>query len=422
MRFFVVVLFIACISCSGSIERSFPARDSENTPDTAAANPDEPVAPDEFVAVDDTPSPDADRAKQGLPARFAVMSDTHVQEGLPQAVFAAAVELVISEQPDFAIISGDLTANGLPEEIELFITEAKRLEEAGIPLYVVAGNHDLISYSYGELYVLLDEIAQKGVVQYEPGGFSFTVEPVEGLVLIGLQSALEKNTKGEIPDTRINWMAEQITTAQERGAVAVACTHHNLIEHYSKEALLVPDMMVSDYQTVAQKFENTGLSVLFSGHAHATDTVLRQAGAKLYELETASLPNFPSPIRFVTIDAAGVLKTETRSVTQVNWDTGGEVWETYNERRLEEMLEASARSMLSRASFSESETVISLPALVGGMKAHVLGDEAPDTAMQERISELKNSSNFKLKLAGDMAESFWKDGEPADNNFSVPLR
>ena len=55
----------------------------------------------------------------------------------------AFVDQVISRKPDALILSGDLTFNGEYESHEALVQKLNRINAAGIPVFVLPGNHDL---------------------------------------------------------------------------------------------------------------------------------------------------------------------------------------------------------------------------------------------------------------------------------------
>ena len=60
-----------------------------------------------------------------------------------EEITEAFVEQVIAEKPNAVILSGDLTFNGENESHIALAEKLARIEEKGIPVYVLPGNHDL---------------------------------------------------------------------------------------------------------------------------------------------------------------------------------------------------------------------------------------------------------------------------------------
>jgi len=87
--------------------------------------------------------------------QFAHLADTHMgyrQYGLSERendffeVFDQAIEEVVGERPDFAIHSGDLFEYSRPPTRALLTAQKGilRLKEEKIPIYAIAGNHDVV--------------------------------------------------------------------------------------------------------------------------------------------------------------------------------------------------------------------------------------------------------------------------------------
>jgi exonuclease SbcD len=87
--------------------------------------------------------------------QFVHMADTHLgyrQYGLSERendfleVFNQAVDEVINERPDFAVHSGDLFEYSRPPTKALLTAQNgfSRLKNGNIPIYAIAGNHDIV--------------------------------------------------------------------------------------------------------------------------------------------------------------------------------------------------------------------------------------------------------------------------------------
>ncbi len=86
----------------------------------------------------------------GSVVRVAALADLHCtksSQGAFQTLFAR-----VSESADIAIIAGDLTDNGLPEEASVLVRELSALR---IPAAAVFGNHDLESGKSSEVRRIL---------------------------------------------------------------------------------------------------------------------------------------------------------------------------------------------------------------------------------------------------------------------------
>ena len=79
---------------------------------------------------------------KGLRSIAPTLADILLQ-AIPEAL-RKIVDTALAEQVDFVVFAGDIFDNSHPSyaDFALFIAELKRLEQAGIPVYFVTGNHD----------------------------------------------------------------------------------------------------------------------------------------------------------------------------------------------------------------------------------------------------------------------------------------
>ena len=86
--------------------------------------------------------------------KFAHLADSHLgyrQYGLLQreldfySVFTNTIDKIIEERVDFVVHSGDLFETSKPSTNALLVVQKaiRKLNDAGIPIYAIAGNHDI---------------------------------------------------------------------------------------------------------------------------------------------------------------------------------------------------------------------------------------------------------------------------------------
>ena len=164
-----------------------------------------------------------------------------------QEVFDVLMETMLSEKPDMVLITGDLTKDGELLSHEYVAGQLNRLREAGIKTFVIPGNHD-----FGSKHALIfdgDQSSKAEVVSreqftelYRNHGYgaeslrdetslSYCCEPVEGLLLIGLDSG----TDGRLEESTLQWACQQGAQAQQQGKYVLAMMHHALLQHFNAE-------------------------------------------------------------------------------------------------------------------------------------------------------------------------------------------
>ena len=81
-------------------------------------------------------------AVQGAPRKLALVG-RRAAEGNPDA-YRRIVDTAIEKQVDFVVVAGDIFDDSRPSyaDFSLFVSGLERLNDAGIPVYFVTGNHD----------------------------------------------------------------------------------------------------------------------------------------------------------------------------------------------------------------------------------------------------------------------------------------
>jgi 3',5'-cyclic-AMP phosphodiesterase len=139
---------------------------------------------------------------------IAQLSDTHVMTGDDSmsgfvdtsARVTESVEALLSlpSTPDVVLLTGDLVNRGTDDEYALLLPLLRPLDDAGVPLLAVPGNHD-------------DRDAMRRAFPDHAwlppdGHLSFVIDdfPVR---LIGLDSTVPGRDDGELDEERIDWLA-----------------------------------------------------------------------------------------------------------------------------------------------------------------------------------------------------------------------
>jgi len=141
--------------------------------------------------------------------KFAHMSDCHIggwrEPKLRDAntkAFKLAIERCLSEKVDFLLIAGDLFNTAVPgiESLRMAVEQLKRVKDAGIPTYFIAGSHDFSPSGKTMLDVLEHAGLAKNVAQAQelPDNrisLKFTIDEKGAKItgMIGKKGGLEKN-------------------------------------------------------------------------------------------------------------------------------------------------------------------------------------------------------------------------------------
>ncbi|MCP4346284.1 MAG: metallophosphoesterase [Desulfobacterales bacterium] len=408
---------------------------------------------------------------------FAVMSDLHYYDtdlGISGAAFEeylasdrkllreseeilkAAIESVKSNsETDFVIIPGDMTKDGELSSHQELAAYLKTLEDSGIQVYVVPGNHDInnphaLSFN-GDETTPVDTVTPEEFAQiYSDYGYgeaiyrdtdslSYVAEPASGLWLFGLDSceydeneALGKPvTSGRLSQETIDWVLEKLGQAKEQNKEVIGIMHHGLLEHFTGQSQFNPgsEYVIEDWENISETLAKAGLNLIFTGHYHAQDAVSKTwETASLFDVQTGSLSTYPNPYRVVTYSQQdNKVNIISEFITEIDYDTGSLSFQEYSEADLDEGLSGLIYYMLT---LPPEQGGFGVPAEQAGMlvpyasaafKAHYAGDETPTQETLVMINTLIESQDPTSKMLGQILLSLWTDRPPADNMLTIQL-
>lgn len=324
--------------------------------------------------------------------KFAVMSDTHYfpteyngtraeayQDqtsgdlrlmGEGQALTEGAVDQLLAkdpaEYPDILLVTGDLSSEGELASHQGFASQMKRLEDAGIAVFVIPGNHDLYNYSAmsfqddtkvsgADLYTTLDQFkeiyadygygsaedqenyqieyyADEKDAEGTQGGLSYILH-VDGFALLMIDSEVytqdvngEETDRGTgdgmICDQLLEWILEKAQECEENGETIIAGMHHPLLAHNTTQETEFITDTVADSEALAETLADAGIRYIFTGHMHENDiaSYTTVEGNTIYDMETGGMVAYGSPIRMVTMtkyaDGTEEMVIDTESVKE----------------------------------------------------------------------------------------------------------
>ena len=248
------------------------------------------------------------------------------------------VEEALQRNPDLVIIPGDLTKDGELASHMLVVRILSRLRSAGIPVIVVPGNHDIDNpegyYFNGDatrpaertspqvFKTLYADFGYSQAYAEDPASLSFVCEPLEGLVLLCidtnkyeenlfLDKGAAKNynqTSGRIRPATLTWMLAEADKARALGKQVVLVQHHNVVQHYDAQATLQGDYIIADYVNVSKQLMKHGIHMAFTGHTHLQDVAQYRVIAdnaepdSLIDVATGSTISYPNPWRTIKVN------------------------------------------------------------------------------------------------------------------------
>jgi 3',5'-cyclic AMP phosphodiesterase CpdA len=190
------------------------------------------------------------------------------------------------------IITGDLTVNGEAASHQELADRLRPLVKAGVPVYVLPGNHDLnnpaasrfvgdhveavAAVSGAEFARIWADFGFSAALSRDPASLSYVVQAAPGVRLLMLDSTVSDQnaalgysvTGGAIRPATWSWVAQVAAQARASGCRLVAAMHHSLVDHNS---VVHDGYTIDDADAVADRLAAFGVSVVLTGHTHVQD-------------------------------------------------------------------------------------------------------------------------------------------------------
>lgn len=355
------------------------------------------------------------------------------------AVLDKVLADLVKERVEVLLVAGDLTNHG---ERQSHVDVTKKLQplvESGVRVFVVPGNHDVNipnARAYvGEVPAPVPSVSAEEFAEiYSPFGYGDALSR-DDASLSYLSSindttwliAFDTNrydehadrpiTAGRIRPQTMEWALNILDKARKDNITVMGMMHHGLVEHMPYQSAFFSDYLIEEWERQADRLADAGLKVVFTGHFHSNDVSRRisPAGNRIYDVETASLAQYPFAYRIMELKEER-LSIDSRFVASIpsNPDLKAE----YRER-MKTIAQGVARGRIEGMGLPmPGETMDALVDLIAGMSVmHARGDEKPDEEMREAIGL------FAALLGGEAdMDSFTFDFPPEDNRLVINLK
>ncbi len=313
-----------------------------NLPQIWTPEPEEPYVPPKVVLATDLHYQSREAGDGGEAFQFFVeRGDGKVVEYLPE-LLEAFIDEVIELQPSALVLSGDITMNGERMNHEELSCKLARVEEAGIPVLVIPGNHDINNTNaavyYGsekaeapsidgeDFYEIYHAYGYDDALSRDEASLSYVYKLDEKNWLLMLDSCQydPKNlVEGRIKEETLAWMEEELQKAQEQGIFVLPIAHHNLLAQsrmYTTQCAMENNGQVID---LLQKYR---LPLFFSGHLHVqrirkhkSEPGVPDEAYGIQEIITDALSIPPCQYGLITWEEDGSITYATQAVDVPAW-------------------------------------------------------------------------------------------------------
>lgn len=214
---------------------------------------------------------------------FVSRCDGKVVRYLPEILDTVLWEAA-NEKPDALILTGDITMDGERVNHEELAKKLAGLQEQGIQVLVIPGNHDINNPNsrkyFGETSEEADRVSPEEfgdiyeafgpdqAVSRDEASFSYVYPLRENIWLMLLDTAQYDPVNlvdGAVRPETYRWMEENLEAAAEQGIQVIVLGHHNLLQ----ESRMFTAMCVMENSSdVVELLERYQLPLYISGHLH----------------------------------------------------------------------------------------------------------------------------------------------------------
>lgn len=240
---------------------------------------------------------------------------TLYSEEIVDAFFAE----VLSAKPAALILTGDLTFNGALQSHRALAAKLGAVQEAGIPVLVLPGNHDVYNnnaaFFSGNTYQRVPFAASAdfesiyhafgfdGALSRDDASLSYVYELPDGSRVLMLDFNTAAFPCGYAPST-LQWVREQL---QE--GITLAAGHQNLMQH----TIFGTGYVIQGAAALLDLLEQYHVPLFLSGHMHLQHISQWQS---VTEIATSSL--CVAPCQYGIVDLSP-LSYRTRKLDMVAW-------------------------------------------------------------------------------------------------------
>jgi 3',5'-cyclic AMP phosphodiesterase CpdA len=240
----------------------------------------------------------------------------------------AFVEQAIEEHPDALVVTGDLTFNGARTSHRRLAEMLESIRNAGIPVLVLPGNHDLYnrmaaSFSknshapaetidadaFASIYARLgyDDASARDKSSLS---YVYALDPNVRILMIDANTA---QAPGTVTDATLAWAERQLAAASEDGALVIAASHQPILNHND---LFHDRYAMGNNERLLALYEQYNVACNLGGHMHFQH--IASDGPHFCEILTEALAVTPNQYGILEIgDGMATYRTEPTDLSSV---------------------------------------------------------------------------------------------------------
>lgn len=267
--------------------------------------------------------------------RIAVVTDTHVVASslftaenyddyrysnkmmdISEAIFDTFADELIKDEVDFLLITGDITEYGDRASHMAVTKTLKKLEDNGVGVFVINGNHDIKGYhgsdrltreEFKELYC---DFGYSEAIATKSDTLSYVADIDEKHRLIAIDNidytgAISTENKESLSDEHRLWLYDQLDICMREEKIPVIISHKPLVTHFPEVSEIIDNTEEEmQYKELTEYLAKNGAKIGFAGHEHTNDikTVKFNDKFEYTEVESSCFSFGPPTYRIMKSD------------------------------------------------------------------------------------------------------------------------
>ena len=365
---------------------------------------------------------------------------------IQEELLSAFIDNLESEKPAAVLITGDLTFNGGKLSHKDLISRLKKIEDLGIDVYVIPGNHDINNpwarkfkkdkalaadtVTPEKFRSLYRKFGYSGALSYDSSSLSYLIEPIPGIQVLMLDTNIYKDNlkrgysdpNGSLEDDTREWIIGLAIIAEKENKKLFAAMHHSLIEHNS---MVSRGYTIQDNESLTTLFSSLNIKVVLTGHIHIQDIIKKETGnGGIFDIATSAFSVFPHKYGLMAFsDKDWVFQTKSIDVGEWAFKNGKSDEDLLDFRQYSEdyfvgFSEKLVIKSLEKSDFRPSE-ISELSEIAGILNMNFFaGSEdlnAEDMDGEELSRMFQNSESFLFNYLDSIVSDF----EPSDNYLVI---
>lgn len=339
---------------------------------------------------------------------------------------------------DVLLICGDMTKDGEKQSHIDFVNKLKPLQDKGVKIYVIPGNHDLnrakatVGYKGEDTYNVEYATPQDFIQIYQNYGYGNTIE--KDSLSLSYVSKIDDTTwllaidaaeydrydqgfvsSGKIKDSTEKWILNILDKAKEQNINVLGMMHWGITEHMPYQSDFFPDYLVTDWKKYSNLLADKGVKAIFTGHFHSNDISAHTSPASntIYDIETGTLVSYPFAYRLIEYNG-NEMNITTQNITSI---ASNPTLVEDSKKILENLAQKVATNKLTRMGLEDNpDLVAQLAKIISEIFIiHLAGDEQLTDELKNQILALSSI----MEASPEDITDFEFDFVPADNNVTI---